>query len=287
MSAIETALQVLEWASEPEGPPPLAGLEAVDKLLAPDAAALARLGQFAAQAAAKLGVPAPPWDDPEPPGPAGLLLAAAIGAARHPAAVELARCADPPRNAWDQVARHALVRAALAHVPPLLGEALLAAAPLTCLWLVPPPGQENHALQLAEQLLAHPAGRRLLAHHYAEPTRAAPWLAWRGSLLDRLRADPAFRAFVLDVYETAFALHRPAWQGLTSEAWALLDGGELTEDGYRFVAAVADWWQPLRALYRAEPARLRERTYLDFELYLQGIRLAHWVGQIPKVPAHG
>ena len=279
MSALDTAIRVLDWALEPEIPPPMGSLTHLETLLKPTPAAQAALGRLAASTAALVGLRTPPLGDATAPGGGAFLLAAAIGAAQHPAAAELLRCADSPRSAWDWVVRHGLAQAALAHMPPVLAERLHAASPLTALLLAPLPGEENQAVQLAEHCLAHADGRRLLIHHCCDPNASSKCLVWRGLLLGRLGLVSEFQPTVLDVYETAVALHRQPWLELTQESWAALGGPTPSAERLELITAVAAWWEPLRALHRAHLDWLRERTYLDFNLYLQGIKLAQVAAQ--------
>jgi hypothetical protein len=283
MSALDTAVRVMEWAYEPVGPPPASDLRALEALLEPLPAQRDLLGRLAALTAAHLSLTAPPLSEVAPPGCSAFLLAAAIGAAQRPEAVELVRYCDPPRSAWELIARHAVVRPALHYLPPALAETLCGASPLTALLLVPPKGEENQIVQLGERLLAHPDGRRLLVNQFCRPDVPAPLLTWRGSLLDRLRLVPDYQPFVLDVYEAALALYGSAWNKVSQEALMVL----LSKDRLDFVLAVATWWEPLRALYRSHLDWLRARPYLDFYLYLQGIRLAQIVRQFQGIVIDG
>lgn len=282
MSALATAVRVIEWASAPAGPPPPGDLRSLEALLEPLPAQRGRLGRLAALTAARLSLTAPPLGETVPLGCSAFLLAAAIGAPQQPAAVELARSCDPPRSAWELVARHAVVGPALDYMLPALAETLSAASPLTALLRVPPKGEENQIVRLGERLLGHPDGRRLLVNQFCQPSVPAPWLAWRGSLLDRLRLAPGCQPFVLDVYEAALALYGSAWSALIQKALAVLSGPELSRDQLGFLLAVAAWWEPLRALHRSHLDWLRARRYLDFYLYLQGIRLAQIVEQLGR-----
>jgi hypothetical protein len=277
MSALDTAVRVMEWACGPVGPPPPGDLRSLEALLEPLPAQRDLLGRLAALTAAHLSFTAPPLGEAAPPGCSAFLLAAAIGAAQRLGAVELVRCCDPPRSAWELVARYAVVRPALAYLPSMLAETLCVVSPLTALLLVPPRGEENQVAQLGERLLVHPDGRRLLVNQFCQPKVPAPLLAWRGSLLDRLRLAPDCQPFVLDVYEAALALYGSTWSAVTREAATVLSGPEPSKERLDFVLAVAAWWEPLRALHRSHLNWLRAMPYLDFYLYLQGIWLAQMV----------
>jgi hypothetical protein len=167
---------------------------------------------------------------------------------------------------------------ALPHaLPDALVDALRTASPLTALLDHPAPGDRDRCVQLAaDVLLAHPRGRRLLAHGLAAPpgpgARAAVILMWRTHVLDRLRTGTdTQRAFVLDVYETALAHHRVSLLAEVERAHAALAG----TDGQDFerALALAGWWRPLWHIRRAWPESLRERPQLDVHGVLAGLRL--------------
>jgi hypothetical protein len=278
MSAAATARRVLDWSLAPDGSPPGGDLEGLAALLAPGdelRRALARAGQVAI---ARLGL-GPADTLPGPPlGSATLVLAAAIGAALHPAAADLANLCPPPRGGPALALHHALVAPALAYLPPARRENLVLRSPLTAVLHIPPGGGEDAALSLAEDLIATRSGRRLLAQCLAEPSTDARCLDWRGRLLATLRLAPDLVPFVLDVYEAAVALHAPDWLRLTHGAMGILGSPGPDSKTLATALAVGRWWEPFLALYRADHEAIRARRYLnDFDLYLAGIRLAQAV----------
>jgi hypothetical protein len=200
MAAMDTALRVLQWATVRHGSPPAGDLRELAALATPDAATRQALARLAALTAARLSLTSPPLGDAEAPGPGAIWLAAALGAAREPAAAELVTCCEPPRSVWELIARHAVIQPALGFLPPAFAEALVTMSPLTGLLLLPPAGQEDQLALLCERLLDHPDGCRLLVHLFCQAEVAAPLLSWRGRVLEALRLDDTYRHFVLDVY---------------------------------------------------------------------------------------
>lgn len=280
MSATETAIRVLTWATDRDGPPPSGDLRELGALVTPDAAARQALARAAAHMAARLSLVSPPLGDPEPLGASALWLAAAIGAHRHPAAIDLIKCCEPSPSAWDLIARHAVILPALEHLPPLFAEALVTTSPLTGLLILPPGGQEDQLALLCERLLDHFDGRRLLVHLFCQAESPAPMLSWRGRLLAALRLAARYQPFVLDVYEAAVALHAQAWLARIAEAQRILSGPPAPPARLQLALSIGRWWQPLRAMHRAHLDWLRERRYLDFHIYLQGIKLASMIGHL-------
>ncbi len=280
MSAIDTATRVLEWASSPAGPPPPGDLRDLEALAEPGAELRAALGRLAALTAARMTLASPPLGDAAPPGPAALWLAVAVGAASRPEASEIVRCCAPADSAWELIARHAVVGRVWEHVPPILAETLLGASPLSALLTVPPRGEEDAIRLLGEGLLEHRDGRRLLVSTFSQPEDLAPLLAWRGSLLDGLRQAEAHRTFVLDVYEAAIALHRDAWLDRIRAAGSVLADPAALPETLEFALAVAGWWEALRNLHRSHLDWLRERKYMDFHVYLQGIKVASFAARL-------
>jgi len=124
-------------------------------------------------------------------------------------------------------------------------------------------------------LAATPAGRRLLAHRFADPQVLAGQLSWRAHILTALRIEADLQPFVLDVYEAAVALHAAPWMARIREAAHILASPAPGEQALQLAMATGRWWEAFLALYRADHDAIRERRYLnDFELYLAGIRLA-------------
>lgn len=280
---------------------------AIAVLAHPDEPLRALAARLAAAQVARLGLDTPPLGDDTAPGPYAIWLAAAVTVRAQPAlACELARLCPPPQGAWDLALRHGVVAPVLAQLVPdalpgaspgaspdtspgalaetspgalphTLVDALRTASPLTALLDHPAAGDRDRCVQLAaDVLLAHPRGRRLLAHALAAPpgpgARAAVILMWRTHVLDRLRTGTdTQRAFVLDVYETALAHHRVSLLADVERAHAALAGA----DGQDFerALALAGWWRPLWHIRRAWPESLRERPQLDVHGVLAGLRL--------------
>jgi hypothetical protein len=287
---------------------------AITALAQPDEPLRALAARLASAQAARLGLDTPPLGDGTAPGPYAIWLAAAVTVrAQYALACELARLCPPPEGAWDLVLRHGVVAPVLAGLAPAalpeqpqalpaalpearpdalpearpearpdalphaLIDALRTASPLTALLDHPAPGDRDRCVQLAaDVLLAHPRGRRLLAHGLAElpgpGPRATVVLMWRTHVLDRLRTGTETqRAFVLDVYETALAHHRASLLAEVERAHAALAGAG-THDFERALA-LAGWWRPLWHIRRAWPESLRERPQLDVYGVLAGLRL--------------
>jgi hypothetical protein len=181
---------------------------------------------------------------------------------------------------WELIARHAVSQPALGHLPAAFAEALVTVSPLTGLLLLPPGGQEDQLTMLCERLLDHPDGRRLLVHLFCQADVPAPLLSWRGRLLEALRVAEQYQHVVLDVYEAAIALHAQAWLGRIAEARRILSMQGAPRERLQLALSVGRWWQPLRAMHRAHLDWLRERRYLDFHIYLQGIKLASAIARL-------
>jgi hypothetical protein len=311
MSLAASARAMLRWAMDapdaadpgpmPAVPAPAPGSAAeparaseglaIAVLAHPDEPLRALAARLGAAQVARLGLDTPPLGDDTAPGPYAIWLAAAVTLRAQPAlACELARLCPPPQGAWDLALRHGVVEPVLAQLVPdalpgaspgalphALVDALRTASPLTALLDHPAPGDRDRCVQLAaDVLLAHPRGRRLLAHALAAPpgpgARAAVILMWRTHVLDRLRTGTdTQRAFVLDVYETALAHHRASLLAEVERAHAALAG----TDGQDFerALALAGWWRPLWHIRRAWPESLRERPQLDVHGVLAGLRL--------------
>ncbi len=287
MSAVDTVFRVLEWAASPAGSRgnlPRGDLRGLDALTSPSSKLRGALGRLSAATAARLTLASPPLADVMNAGSAALWLAAAVGAAHEKVALEIAGCCSTVRSAsrtpaWELIARHAVVGPAREQVPPTLGESLVGVSPLTALLNVPARGSDDALRLLGERLLERDDGRRLLVNVFSRPPEGPPGdqgprLAWRGSFLDGLRHSEEHRAFVLDVYEAAIALHRDAWLERTHVAAFILSNPGAPKEQLDFAFAVAGWWEPLRGLHRAHLDWIRERKYMDFHVYLQGIKVA-------------
>ncbi len=279
MTATDTAIRVLEWAVGSAGPPPKGDLLELEALLTPDLRARQTLARLATITAARLSLAEVLAEDSEAPGPTAIWLAAAIGAAGHPAASEIIKCCDPPQPLWELIARHAVIQPALGQLAPAFMEELVVSSPLTGLLVLPPEGREDELMQLCERLLDYSA-RRLLVNLFCQPKTAAPVLNWRRLLLDSLRVAEHYQPFVLDVYEAAIALHARAWTDHITWARGLLSVPGAPQKQLELALAIGRWWQPLRALHRAYLDWLRERPYMHFHIYLQGIKLAADVARL-------
>jgi hypothetical protein len=289
MSAAGSAIAVLDWCAAPAGPPPRGDLQDLDALVRPGAAARAALARTVAVAAARLGLsPLLPRPGSAPLAAEPLWLAAAIGAAPHTAADRLIDACPPTRVLADLIARHAVVGPALLHLPGDTAEQLLLRSPLTAVLMLPPRGGEDEAVLLCERLAATPAGRRLLVHAFAAAEAHAGLLGWRGRLMEALRLGsaeaPARPELIVDIVEAALAQHRAEWSALLRRAL----GSLATEsDGARLGLALAAgrWWESFRAVHRNTPRAVRERGYLDFHVYLDGLRLAALAAALRAAPA--
>ena len=289
MSATTTALRVVEWALAPEGPPPGGDLRQAEALARPSPELAERLGQLAAVTAARLRLAAPPLGDGAPLAAETAVLAAALGSLQTPAlAAALAGALGPARHPAEWVTRHGLAGSAVPYLPAAAAEPCMAASPLTALIERPAPGGEAAALQVANRLLADPAGRLALKLRLARPATDPSVRRWRAALLDRLRladvtgaaaagegpGEARHRSFVLDVYEAAMVHHEP--EHLQQLRWArsvILDPLAAADDSRLFDAlAVAEWWGPLAAIERGDVDALRTRRYLGYA-YRQGLEL--------------
>src|SRR5258708_2161687 len=88
MSAIDTAIRVVEWAITESGSPPRGDLFNTDELARPGDRLTAAMGRLTSITAARLHLGSPPLGDRGPVGLGAGLLAAALGIAHIP---ELAR----------------------------------------------------------------------------------------------------------------------------------------------------------------------------------------------------
>lgn len=282
-------------AGDEAAPLPLAAAidsRAIAALAQPAEPLRALATRLAAVQVARLGLAAPPLGDDTAPGPYGIWLAAAVVARDEPAlATELARLCPPARGAWDLALRHAVVAPVLGRAardgtlagafpgvfPKAFIDALRTASPLTSLLEHPAPGEHDHCVKLAtDVLLVHAHGRRLLAHALAAPAprdaRGPAIARWRAQVLDRLRVGTdAQRDFVLDVYEIALAQHRAATLAEIERGHAAL--AEPDSPAFERALATAAWWRPLWHLRRAWPESLRERVHLDVHGVLAGLEL--------------
>jgi hypothetical protein len=290
---------------EPAGaPPPLGEPSGLGDLLTFSPAAAGAVSRLAATTAARLGLMIPPVSDQgaldQPgsdnatgPGIAAVWLAAAVGLRRHSIAMDIARCCPPPPvqwhdGAWDLVARHGVASAAAGYAGQDLRHLLMAASPLSALLDLPAPGGEDQAIRLCRSLAASPDTLRPVVEAFAGPGADPVHLAWRASVLGQLALDPLTRAFVLDVYEAAVALYGAEWRERLDDSVRVLGDAAAaravapattatataTATATDIAFAIGRWWRPLRVVARSHHDAIRARTYLDFNVYWQGLRLA-------------
>lgn len=297
MTAAETVRKVLTWAAQPEGEPPAGPLSGMRDLISRDRESAEPLGRLALVTAARLGAGARPFGDAGPAGPGALLLAAAVGGRLETRLAQRIAEAAPawtpasvaaPRAAaygWaEAVARHGVL-AALPDlrrgaapldgtrakpvarprpvVPASLLDALLRVSPLTAILYRPDLARMREQTVAAEiaamyDLLGRPAGRAVLSTALAAPTDDEHVLAWRTSLLARLRVEHP--QVVLDVYLKARLRHGERWDALLYRAADELSGYGLPGE---LPLAVARYWAPLAALERDRRSWLTERPFLD------------------------
>jgi FtsH ternary system domain X1 len=182
MAAMDTAMRVLQWAAVRHGPPPSGDLCDLAALAKPDVETRQALARLAVLTAARLSLSPPPLGDAEAPGTGAIWLAAAIGAARHPAAAELISCCDPPRSMWELIARHAVIQPVLDYLPVAFAETLLAVSPLTGLLFLPPLGRQTSL-------------RCCVSDCWITPTVAACWCTYSVKLMSGRRCSPGAVAY--------------------------------------------------------------------------------------------
>jgi len=284
--AVSTAARVLAWAAEPTGPVPTGPLWDVARLASPPDRVRIAAAELARRTAALLGAGAPPFGAQPRIGPGTLFLAAAIGGRRQSGAAALLARALPPAapsrhpGAWyDLVARHGLVSAVIAALDGAgaagsadqsaqepddeqepLPELMLGASPLTTVLYRPTlralrSDTTGPVAATAVALLSRPRGQAVLAGGLAAWTPLPQVLAWRASLLTRLRHD--HRDLLLDVYLMARTRHAADWD--KQIAWAArhisLHSGSVPDP---LALATIRFWAPLAAIERDVPlARLR------------------------------
>ncbi len=289
MSAADTALRVVRWAAA-EGHPeltspredrrreplPRGDYMAPEELLAPGDELRDALGELAAVTAARLRLGHPPLGDDRALGLDSLVLAFALGSAYQPAlAAALLATLDRPANTWEEVVRHGLVAPALRFVPAALADECRGASPLTALLERPAGRQDAAALEAAERLRRHPAGRQALQLHLARPTGDPAVRRWRTRLLETLHAagDDA-RDFVLEVYEATMVHHQDETLDQARRAREVFLDPIAAQDSDRLddAKSAADWWGPLWAVERSDLGALRRRRYLGYA-YREGLRI--------------
>jgi hypothetical protein len=242
----------------------------------------AMVEQLATVTAARLRLSDPPLGDVRPAELAALLLASTVALRHLPEDAALLLDDVPaPVSVRDLLARHGLVRAALAAGDPdlapdlRLSAELLRHSPLTGLLDRPAdaPGAEAAAEQVLEQLRVHPEGRCTATAALAPPPAGPRTARWRATLLGRNRFTAEDRQWVYDVYETALLHHRAELHRRTARATAVLASvgqmppgpGERDNEAGRELErakATAEWWRPLALLTHLHRAELRARPAL-------------------------
>jgi hypothetical protein len=276
MSAIDTAIRVVEWAIAGSGPPPRGDLVDTEGLGRLDDRITRALGNLASITAGRLRLRVPPLGDRGPVGPGASLLAAALGVAHVP---ELARfllqAVPQPLGEADRVARHGIADRALAYLAPPIEDEFRLKSVLTAVLDRPAGEQRGEAIAYASRLIQRLDGRLLLERALARPTLSPEVRRWRRDLLGVLRLeDDGGQDFVLDVYEAALIDHRQESLDQVSEAQGVLDDPEASADSHRLDEAlsIAGWWEPLSAVELSDSGALRDRRYLD-TCYRTGINL--------------
>ncbi|MCP5420447.1 MAG: hypothetical protein H6970_01255 [Gammaproteobacteria bacterium] len=277
MSAVDTALRVLDWALTGFGPPPIGDLRDAEQLKKPSGLLRHLLGAFAASNAARLGLrDLPPTQDHQVT-LSGAILAAALGALHTPAlARRLLAAVSPAPNPWDWITHHGLLARSLPFVADADADLLddfLSVSPLTAVVHHPAQGRRGEAFACAHDWLNQSADRNWLQRTLARPSQHPTVLHWRQELLERLRlTGEAEQTFVLNVYETAMIHHRPEYLEQIRHARDVLTTTQVKEETLRIALRVAAWWGPLTALEHSHPHELRARRQLGYA-YREGISL--------------
>ena len=281
MSAIQTARDVIHWAISPDGSPPQGDLYDLNHLLKADSELFTLLSHFAGLAATRLGLIPTISDEVSAD---ALCMAAAIGGMtfQPESAMKLLGAIPSPDNNWQRIVFHGLVFPVIqSHfLASSQIDALLMQSPLTAVLFFPPKGEEDTAINLCKALAELPQGRKLLTRHFADPKSHTDQFSWRGRLMASLRLSETHRDFVLEIYETAVAIHGKAWKHRIQQANAILCSEDPLESELKLAISIGRWWDPLSGLYRSHHQAIRERHYLDFHTYLDGIRLANAVQRL-------
>lgn len=274
MSAIDTALQVIEWAANQEvlGVLPQGDLSGIEKLEHPSAKLVQTLQQLSIVTAAKLRWSMPPLGDRCPISLDNIIIAAALGTANPQLARVLLKAVSASSCSADWVVRYGLITPALAFLKDEIADDCRLLSPLTTVLNRPIAGQESQAVNLALQLLKNRAAKLSLTLHLAKPTVDIKVRDWRTELLERLR--PRESAFVLDVYEAAMIYHQQEVINQVRIAYSVISDRQTSfnEENLRDALSIANWWQPLWAIERADVNQLRQRRHLSYA-YREGIKL--------------
>ncbi len=275
MSATNTALRVIEWAIMREGKGetiPQGDLADTEKLASPSPKLIQALEQLTVMTAARLRWSMPPLGDNRPIGRENLILAAALGTTNPQLVRTMLNAVTPPSCYGDWVVRYGLITPALPSLQQEIADDCRELSPLTAILHRPTAGQETSTVSLALQLLKNPTAKLSLILHLAQPTTDIQVRSWRTELLERLRLRE--QSFVLDVYEAAMIYHQQAIINQVNIAYNVLTDHQASSDEGRLrdALSVANWWQPLWAIERAEIDKLRARRYLSYA-YREGIKL--------------
>lgn len=286
MTAAATAERVLTWAAEPSGPVPVGPLWDVTALADPADSVRDAASQLARRTAARLGAGIPPFGAAARTGrlrigPGAVFLAAAAGGRRQAGAAALLAGAVPPATpgrhpgSWyDLIARHSVAGAVVTALaaagtgtgspepagpagggnddgPEPLPELLLDASPLTAVLYRPPlralrSDTTGQAVATAIALLSRPRGPAALAAGLAGWTPYPQVLAWRASLLARLRLS--HRDLLLDVYLMARTRFAAEWDQRIS--WAARQMTALAGIADPLAVDTLRFWAPLATLER-------------------------------------
>jgi hypothetical protein len=275
MSAVDTALQVLAWATGEHlsgDKMPAGALAGLAELADPPADIREAIRRVAAIAAARLRLTAPPLGDSRSPGPGVAILAAAVGASTEPGSAVrvLEVLADEDAEpAYELTARHAVAVCALrsGQLDETTADLVREVSLLTAVLDHPTASGEVAAEELLEsRLLADPDGYRLAIRTFAAPAASAAQVDWRARLMARFRHGPRL-PFVLDVYETGMTAYGAAHRRRLARARELLSYGENLEA----IRPLVQWWQPLAEIERRRPAEIRQRSLIGND-YVAGVR---------------
>lgn len=279
MSATETVLQVIEWATanqQAPGVPPQGDLSDLEKLEYPSIQLVQALQQLSIVAASQLRWSMPPLGDGRPIGADNLIIAAALGTANSSLARTLLNALPAPSCKGDWVVRYGLITPALPFLKEEIADDCRQNSPLTTVLNRPIAGQESQAINTTLQLLKNSAAKLSLTLHLAKPTGDTKVRDWKTELLERLRLvdKQKNQAFVLDVYEAAMIYHQQEIINQVNTAYNIISERQAAsnEENLRDALSIANWWKPLWAIERADINQLRQRRYLDYA-YREGIKL--------------
>lgn len=277
MSALDSAMRVMEWAAVPRTvPPPRGDLRAPEQLAKPSKAARQTLAELVAVSTARLRLSSPPFDDDKPLPLGGLVLAATLAVHDQPQLAQWLHSAVPSASSpLDWVVRHSLLAPALPFLSKEFAEGCRLLSPMTALWDRPLSEQESQTVALAQRCLKHRAERLALTLEWACPSNDLLVRQWRHRCLEIFRVgSETEQRFVLDVYEAMMIHHESKALEQIEAATAVFHSPEAASDEkqLRNALSIAHSWGPLWAMERNDNDRLRHRDYLGYT-YRKGIRL--------------